>query len=334
MNETQPITHHRLLITHYPEVSIIILNWNGLEDTIECLESLKKITYTNYEVIVVDNGSQGDDTSVLQEKFGDYIHLIRNDKNYGYTGGNNIGIRYALKDSSPDYFLILNNDTVVDPDFLGQMIKVAESDASIGIVGPKVYYYDFPSRIQSAGARINMKTSQNSLIGIGQVDTGQYDLQQEVDYVSGCCLLTKKELIQKVGLFDESYFCYWDETDYCARAREAGYKIVYAPHAKIWHKKSVILKPWYKTLHRGEQADALPYSLYFMTRNNFKFMKKHATKAQYRSFIFYFFGYRFWFTTGVCVLYQRDIKQFIAFYRGVRDGLLNSEDGAKFYIKD
>jgi len=317
-----------------PKVSIIILNWNGLEDTIECLESLKKITYSNYEVIVVDNGSKRNDAQVLQEKFGDYIHLIRNDKNYGYTGGNNIAIRYVLKNYSPDYFLILNNDTVVAPDFLGQMIKVAENDASIGIAGPKVYYYGSSNRIQSAGARINMKTSQNSLIGIEQVDTGQYDLQQQVDYVSGCCLLIKKELIQKVGLFDESYFCYWDETDYCFRVRQAGYKIVYAPHAKIWHKKSITLQPWYRTMRRRDQANALPYSLYFMTRNNFKFMKKHATTKQYRSFLAYFFGYRFWFMTGVCLLYHRDIKLLIALFRGVRDGLFSFSSSARHYIRN
>jgi len=315
-------------MSDYAKVSIIILNWNGLKDTVECLESLKKVTYPNYEVIVVDNGSKGNDVQVLEERFGDYIHLIRNDRNYGYTGGNNIAIRYVLKNSSPDYFLILNNDTIVAPDFLGQMIKVAESDASIGIVGPKVYYYDFPSRIQSAGAKINMRTSQNSLIGIKQIDTGQFDTQQEADYVSGCCLLIKKELIQKVGLFDESYFCYWDETDYCARAREAGYKVVYTPEAKMWHKAPLKLKVWDKTPMSGK-ASGLPY--YYMARNNFKFMRRHARKGQYRSFLLYFFGYYFWFMTGVCVLYHHDIRQFIAFYRGVRDGLLNFEDGAKFY---
>jgi GT2 family glycosyltransferase len=271
---------------------------------------------------------------VLQEKLGDYIHLIRNDKNYGYAEGANIGMRYALNNFVPDYILLLNNDSVVAPDFLGQMIKVAESDASIGIVGTKVYYYDFPNRIQSAGARINMRTGQASLIGIKQIDTGQSDTQQEADYVSGCCLLVKKELIQKAGLFDESYFCYWEETDYCARAREAGYKVIYAPHAKIWHKKPVKLKPWYKTLRRKDQASVPSYILYFMTRNNFKFVRKHSTKAQYRSFLLYFFGYHFWFITGVCLLYHRDIKRLAGFYRGVRDGLFDSNSSAKHYMTD
>ena len=124
-----------------PKVSIIILNWNGLDDTIECLESLQKITYPNYEVIVVDNGSRGNDAQVLREKFGDYIELIQNDKNYGYTGGNNIGIRYALHNSSWDYFLVLNNDTVVESGFLTELVNIAESAPSSGIAGPKIHLF-------------------------------------------------------------------------------------------------------------------------------------------------------------------------------------------------
>ncbi|GAG89310.1 unnamed protein product, partial [marine sediment metagenome] len=110
-----------------PKVSIITLNWDGLEYTIECLASLKKITYPNYEVIVVDNGSKGNDAQVLEEKFGDYIHIIKNDMNYGSRGGVNIGMRYFLNNSNSDYLLLLDNDTVVDPEFLTEMVKVAEA---------------------------------------------------------------------------------------------------------------------------------------------------------------------------------------------------------------
>lgn len=314
-----------------PRVSIIILNWNGLEDTVECLESLRKITYPNHDVIVVDNGSKGNDAQVLEERFGDYIHLIRNDRNYGYAGGNNIAIRYVLDNSSPDYFLLLNNDTIVGPDFLGQMIEVAESDASIGIVGPKVYYHNFPTRIQGAGGRVNMRTGQASHIGIKEIDAGQYDTQQQVDYVFGCCLLITKEAIQKVGLFDESYFSYWEETDYCFRAREAGYKVVYIPEAKIWHKAPLKLKVWDRS-PGGGKASGLYY--YYMARNNFKFMRKYATKLQYCSFLFHFLGYHFWFMTGVCLLYHRDVGRLSGFYRGVKDGLLNSDSGARHYVRD
>jgi len=316
---------------NYPRVSIIILNWNGLEDTIECLESLKKITYPNYEVILVDNGSEGNDAQVLKEKFGDYIHLIRNDRNYGYTGGNNIGIRYALDKGSPDYILILNNDMVVAPDFLTEMVKVAESDDSIGIVGPKVYYYDFPDIIHSAGMKTNAWLGYFGSIGYKHLDAGQYDTQQEVDSISGCCLLVKKEIIHQVGMFDESYFCYWDEVDYCFRAKSAGFRIIYVPQAIAWHKKVLKKKIWGK-LPYEEKASALAY--YYWTRNSFKFARKRSTKGQYYTFLVYFFGWRFVFMTGICLLYHHNLRQLVAFYRGGRDGLFNSEAGAKAYVKD
>ena len=146
---------------NYPKVSIIILNWNGLEDTIECLESLKKITHPNYEVIVVDNGSEGNDAQMLQERFGDYIHIIRNDKNYGFAGGANIGMRYVLNNSAADYVLLLNNDTVVDPEFLTELVKVAEADPAIGITGGKIYYYDNPGQLQFVWGRIGLRAGRD-----------------------------------------------------------------------------------------------------------------------------------------------------------------------------
>ena len=305
---------------NHPKVSIIILNWNGLKDTIECLESLKKVTYPNYEVTVVDNASARDDVKILRERFEGYIHIIQNDKNYGYTGGNNIGIRHSLASSQPDYFLILNPDTVVNPDFLSRMTEVAQKDALIGIVGPKVYFYDFPNCIQSVGAKINMWTGQTTPIGLKQTDVGQYDKPREVDYVTGCCMLVKKEVISKIGLFDESYFCYWDETDYCTRARKAGYKVSCVPDSTIRHKAPMKEKIWQKTL-ASRQSSGLP--LYYSARNNFKFMRKHATKLQYVSFLACFFGYYFWLMTALCLLYYRDTNRLTSFYRGVKDGLLH-----------
>jgi len=300
-----------------PRVSIIILNWNGLEDTTECLESLKKITYPNYEVIVVDNGSQGNDAQVLKDRFSDYIHLIENDKNYGFASGVNIGIRYAMDDSPPDYFLLLNNDTTVAPDFLGQLVKVAERDISIGIVGPKVYYYDSPNLIQCIGAKMNMWTGKGSFIGVKQVDTGQYDHQKEVDLVVPCTLL-RAEVVHRVGFYDEKYFCYLEDSDYCARARRSGYRIMYSPEARIWHKL-------------GQSAQKVTGLIeYYFARNRIRFMKKNATRSQYVSFLMYLLAYHFWFVIAQ-LIYHRKMKQLAAFYRGVRDGLFDSDAGGRFY---
>jgi GT2 family glycosyltransferase len=301
-----------------PRVSIIILNWNGLEDTVECLESLKKITYPNYEVIVVDNGSQGNDAQVLKETFGDYIHPIQNDRNYGFAGGMNIGMKYAMDNSQPDCLLLLNNDVAVAPDFLDHLVEAAMADASIGIAGPKVYYYDFPKRIQSAGSKVRMVRGLTFSIGDKQIDNGQYEKQQDVDYMDAC-LLVKNEVVQKVGLFDEGYFCYWEDVDYCIRAKKAGYRVIYAPVARIWHKV-------------GQSANKtnVGFRDYYSTRNRIRLIRKHASKSQYLSFLLYFFGYHFWLMTGA-LLYRGKMKQLVAFYVGVRDGLFDSDAGGRFY---
>ena len=141
----------------HPKVAVIVLNWNGLDDTVECLESLRKISYPNYAVVVVDNGSEGDDVRVLKEKFGDYVHVVENERNYGFAEGNNIGIRYSLNALEPAYLLLLNNDMVVAPDFLEELVRVAESDTGIGILGPTSYRYGpkgMDKNIHCAGARI------------------------------------------------------------------------------------------------------------------------------------------------------------------------------------
>lgn len=218
---------------NYRKVSIIILNWNGLDDTIECLESLKKITYPNYEVIVVDNASSGNDLEVLRERYGDYILIIANDENYGYPEGNNIGMRYALN-KGVEYVLLLNNDTIVDPDFLSELVKVAESDSSAGIMGSKVQYYYHPNTIQAAGGKIRW------WLGViktyGGMDMGQYEEIAERDFVYATSALIKREVTEKIGLLDPFFFFGVEEFDYCTRAKRAGFKIIYVPKSKIWHK--------------------------------------------------------------------------------------------------
>jgi GT2 family glycosyltransferase len=305
-----------------PLVCIVVLNWNGLRDTIECLESLQKIAYPNHKVVVVDNASASDDAGALRQKFGDYAHIIQNDKNYGYTGGNNIGIRYGLQVVKADYLLILNNDTTVAPDFLGHLVGTAETDSATGVAGPKVYYYDFPDRIQSAGMRVNMWTGQATLIGSRRLDTGQHRKPQEVDAVSGCCLLIKREAIRTVGEFDESYFCYWDETDYCARIRKAGLKVLCVPEAWIWHKMPMKQRLSDMTPTAGKSRGLAQYCA---ARNQFRFMRRHATRWQYASFLAYFFAYRLWFMAALNLLYHRDIRAFKGFSRGTLDGLLKPD---------
>jgi len=250
----------------YPKVSIIILNWNGLEDTIECLESLQKINYPNYEVIVVDNGSRGNDAQVLQEKFGDYVHLIKNDKNYGFAKGNNIGIRYAFDNPSSEYFLLLNNDTAVAPNFLAELIKAARSDASIGIVGPKIYYYDFEGRnnvIWFAGGKISWyRLNVFYHIGLRDGDLPKYQTIASVDWITGSAMMFKRQVIENLSLLNVQYFFGIEDVEYCLKARKHGFSVVYVPTARVWHKVSASAKRYNPTL-----TDLSPY--YYFIRQNF-----------------------------------------------------------------
>ena len=219
---------------NYPKASIIILNWNGLKDTIECLESLKKITYPNYEVIIVDNASSGYDVRILRQQYGDTIHMIANDQNYGFPEGCNIGMRYALGKGT-DYLLLLNNDTVVAPEFLTELVKVAESDDSIGITGSKVYYYQRPNTIQSAGGKMRWWLGYFEPYG-EEEDVGQFDDIAERDFVFGTSFLIKKKVVNKISFLDPNIFLGVDDHVYCARAKRAGFKVVYVPKSKVWHK--------------------------------------------------------------------------------------------------
>ena len=228
------VTDDSSLITNYPRVSTIILNWNGLEDTMACLESLRKITYPNYEVIVVDNGSKGNDVEVLEQGFAGFAHIIANDRNYGFPEGCNIGMRYALTNGA-DYILLLNNDTLVDTEFLSEMVKVAEAGPSIGITGSKIYYYYQPNRIQAVGGKIHWWLGDIETYG-EEEDIGQYDNKAEYDYILVPSFLIKKALIQKISLMDPSFFFGVEEYDYCTRARRAGFKVVYVPTSRVWHK--------------------------------------------------------------------------------------------------
>jgi GT2 family glycosyltransferase len=219
---------------HYPKVAIVILTWNGLGDAIECLDSLRKITYPNYEVVVVDNASTGDDVRVLREKFGNYIHIIQNDKNYGFAKGNNIGLRYALARDSA-YVLLLNDDTVVAPDFLNEMVQVAECDRKIGIVCPMIYWYDEPQEIWYGKI---MKVDLYRGICIEKPIKSQDESVITSGFATGAAMLIKRETTEKIGLLPEDYFFGVEDFDYSIHTLKAGFTIAIAARAWVWHKGS------------------------------------------------------------------------------------------------
>lgn len=220
-----------------PLVYIIVLTWNGKKDTLECLSSLKELTYPNYKILVVDNASIDGTAEQVRTQF-PYVELIINKDNFRFAGGNNVGIEYALTKNA-DYILLLNNDTTVDKTFIDELVSNAESDSQIGMVGPKMYYYSDPNRIWYAGGKIEWWKGWISHIGVREIDKGQYGQTTETDFVSGCCILVKREVVEKIGILDTAYYIYGEDVDWCIRASRAGYRILYEPKAKIWHKLSV-----------------------------------------------------------------------------------------------
>ncbi|MFA6320557.1 MAG: glycosyltransferase family 2 protein [Candidatus Omnitrophota bacterium] len=258
-----------------PKVSIIILNWNGAEDTIECLNSVEGLSYPNYDIIVVDNGSV-DGSRDLIKKTCPRVTVLSLGVNLGYAGGNNAGIKYAM-DHGADYVLILNNDTVIDSCIINEFIKSSEKHKTAGIFGAKIYYYNDPACIWFGRAKWNEDISDFNSIDDGKTDAcPEVNDVHETDYVCGCAMFIRASLIKKIGLFDESFFLCWEETDFCERAKRAGLKCLFVPTAKVWHKIAVSFK--------GESS---PQKIYFNTRNKLLWAKRNLSLrkrwAVYRS---------------------------------------------------
>ncbi|KNY29646.1 glycosyltransferase family 2 protein [Pseudobacteroides cellulosolvens] len=253
-----------------PLVFIIVLNYNGLKDTIECIKSLEQISYKNYKVIVVDNASTDGSEEVLTGKFPDVI-FIKTKENLGYAGGNNIGIKHAM-DNNADYICIINNDVVVEQSFLEPIISKMESDKTIGIAGSKVCEYSDRTKIQSTGSILHLSRG-----NVYQINTGAYSSQVtedlEVDYISGSCLVARRKLLENVGLIPEVYFLFYEENEWCLRAWRAGYKVKCICNSEIYHKGSSTI----------DKISGIKE--YYMIRNNIIFVKRNAPWLTYKLFI-------------------------------------------------
>ncbi len=236
----------------YPLVSIISVNFNQLKVTEEFLESLRKVTYPKLEIIIVDNASKEDPTAYLTKKFPEII-CLRSEENLGFAGGNNLAIRQA----KGDYFMMLNNDTEVDPGFLEPLVDAMLENPKIGMVGSKVHYYYEENTIQFAGATpMTRFTATSHFIGNREKDEGQYEEQKPTSFASGAAMMASRKVCEEVGLMAAFFFLYYEELDWQARIRKAGYEIHYIPKSLVFHKESISvgkkssLQAYWKTRNR------------------------------------------------------------------------------------
>ena len=214
-----------------PKIAILILNWNNFPDTKVCLDSLDLVSYKNYKVILVDNGSSDDSAELLRAQYPD-VTFLELDSNKGFAGGNNVGIKYILEQNFP-YILLLNNDTeVINGDFLKTLLQIIQKDESIGAIGPKVFQTDGKVEQTILPYPTIMNTIWNTM-GLNKRDQ---DKKQAVDSVTGCCVLIRSQVIEDIGLLDENYFMYAEETEWFHRMGRSGWKVLYSPVESIIHK--------------------------------------------------------------------------------------------------
>ncbi len=213
-----------------PLVSIIILNYNGLSDLKECFDSIFNLTYKNIEILFVDNNSQDNSVDFVKKNYKD-VNILKLNRNYGFSQGNNVGAKIA----NGYYIVLLNNDTIVDKNWISEMVKIAQESRKIGIIGSKIYYYDDRKIINFAGSTCD-KYGKTTHVGQIQMDNPLLNIQRKIFYACGASLMISRELYQKINLFDPAYFAYYEDVDVCWRAWIYGYDVVYAPKSFIYHK--------------------------------------------------------------------------------------------------
>ena len=255
-----------------PSVTVIVLNWNGKDLTIECLESLKQVNYSNFNILVVDNGSTDGSVELLKEKFPEVSILVL-EKNLGYAGGNNRGFD-SLKHDQPEYVIFLNNDTIVDENFIEPLVEQLLTHKKASQTVPKIYYENDPKLIWYAGGIVNLWTGSIYHLGIRQYDGPAYSKTHKTKYATGCCFCMRYEEFKEFGGFDEIFPMYSEDVDLSLWIRAAGKQVWFVPDSKIWHKVSASLGGAFSFGKMVRKA-----------RGIFLLIKKHANLVQWLTLI-------------------------------------------------
>lgn len=287
-----------------PRVAALVLSYNGREVTLHALASLSRLVYDAVDLVVIDNGSVDGTAAAIEEAFPD-VRLLRIEENRGPANGVNAGMRWALE-RRYDYLLILNNDIEADPRMLEELVAAAERDATIGCVGPKAYYHADRHRIWSAGGRIRFREAVTSERGEGELDSGQYDVDEEVPYVNGCAMLVSRRAAEAAGLWDPVYHLSVEDADFCMRVRHQGFKCYYAHRARLWHMVSVTAGGY------------LAARTYQTGRSTMIFLRRYASPWQWLTALLFM-------AVGMPAAFLRELPRrntaaVLAKLRGFRDG--------------
>ena len=256
-----------------PKVSIVFLTLNAKKYSLDFIESLKKITYKNYDIIIVDNGSTDDGPKEIKKRYGKTVTVIENKKNLGYPRGANIGMREALKRKSK-YILQINDDMIVEKNFLNFLVDSMEKHSEVGVSTPAIYYMEPKNMIWCAGCKYSIKSYKP--LNQGEIDYGQINEEKYVD-ACDCVLMIRAEVLKECGLLDESFFFINEQTEWCLRISKRGYKCLFVPKSKIWHKVSATT---------DKMENEKEFSLYYNIRNWLLTVKKNKSAIYFLFVLF------------------------------------------------
>lgn len=285
------------------KIYIILLNYNGYRYTQECIESIKKNENNiEYEIVVVDNKST--DESVEKLKQIPNIHLILLDYNKGFSGGNNEGIKYAIKNGA-NYILILNNDTIIEKNSISILYDEMIKHKDVGIIGPRIMYYDVPDKINSIGGCINWYKGIAVLKDWNKVYEPHERKFDYTQFLTGCCMLIKKDVFDNVGYLPEEYFMYFEDVDYCINVKKNGYRIGVCYDSVIYHKESA-----------SSGGSESPFTIKWNTRNRMIFIDKYKCKGIITKIFFYTTR----IVVGIKYLVKGEKEKYKALLEGINEG--------------
>jgi GT2 family glycosyltransferase len=287
-----------------------VLDWNGAEDTLECVASVLGSRYAPLDVWLVDNASRAPALAEVTRRH-PQVHTIGNARNLGYAGGNNVGIRAAL-DAGAAWVLVLNNDARLHPDTIDELVAVARRDPAIAAVGAKVLRLEDPSRLWMAYGEVTYRQSLVRLVGENAPDGAAFAAERDVPWVSGCAILLARSALETIGPFDEEFFAYHEEVDWCATAREHGMRVVFAPRAVVEHRGQA---------SSGGSRSYVSRRQYLTARNMVRFVRKHASPAERWRFAL-------WFAATLPLSFARRLL------RGEQEGVLLKLRGIADALRD